>query len=219
MITPQFVTAGRAIFTATNTKRNTRLTFKVERPETFRGEFFALVMKGSDNENDYSYVGMVKEGSLFLRETKGSKYRAGSPEFDGLKVVLEIVAGRREAPAALDIQHAGKCGRCGRLLTVTESIESGIGPECAEKLGLTVAKVTKPVSKATAKTEAGPDGDEPMVAVTDVIQSANEPANGIPASLTQGDLRSLVDLAAKLEASREPGEDDGDPDLRNTVGF
>jgi hypothetical protein len=28
--------------------------------------------------------------------------------------------------------HEGKCGRCGRLLTVPSSIESGIGPECSK---------------------------------------------------------------------------------------
>ena len=31
--------------------------------------------------------------------------------------------------------HEGKCGRCGRKLTVPESIEAGIGPECAGKGG------------------------------------------------------------------------------------
>src|ERR1019366_4832357 len=33
-------------------------------------------------------------------------------------------------PANLEVWHEGKCGRCGRKLTVPESIERGIGPEC-----------------------------------------------------------------------------------------
>jgi hypothetical protein len=32
------------------------------------------------------------------------------------------------------VHHEGRCGRCGRTLTVPESIESGIGPECAKKM-------------------------------------------------------------------------------------
>lgn len=32
--------------------------------------------------------------------------------------------------------HEGVCGRCGRRLTVPESIEMGFGPDCLEKMGL-----------------------------------------------------------------------------------
>lgn len=31
--------------------------------------------------------------------------------------------------------HEGRCGRCGRRLTVPESIESGFGPECIKHIG------------------------------------------------------------------------------------
>lgn len=33
-----------------------------------------------------------------------------------------------------DWWHEGRCGRCGRRLTVPESIESGFGPECARRI-------------------------------------------------------------------------------------
>lgn len=36
-------------------------------------------------------------------------------------------------PEALTFQHSGRCGRCGRKLTVPSSIQTGLGPECAEK--------------------------------------------------------------------------------------
>jgi hypothetical protein len=35
-----------------------------------------------------------------------------------------------------EVYHEGRCGRCNRKLTVPESIETGLGPECASKLGL-----------------------------------------------------------------------------------
>lgn len=35
----------------------------------------------------------------------------------------------------VEIWHEGKCGRCGRQLTVPESIESGFGPECVKMIG------------------------------------------------------------------------------------
>jgi hypothetical protein len=33
-------------------------------------------------------------------------------------------------PEQVEVHHEGRCGRCGRALTVPESIESGFGPEC-----------------------------------------------------------------------------------------
>ena len=37
-------------------------------------------------------------------------------------------------PEPARIFHMGRCGRCGRALTVPSSIESGLGPECAAKM-------------------------------------------------------------------------------------
>lgn len=41
----------------------------------------------------------------------------------------EIVA----SLSRLQVWHEGRCGRCGRKLTVPSSIETGLGPECAGK--------------------------------------------------------------------------------------
>jgi hypothetical protein len=35
----------------------------------------------------------------------------------------------------LEIWHEGRCGRCGRKLTVPESIHNGYGPECIHLIG------------------------------------------------------------------------------------
>ena len=39
-----------------------------------------------------------------------------------------------ELPEQLEFWHAGRCGRCGRRLTVPASIASGFGPECAGRI-------------------------------------------------------------------------------------
>lgn len=155
MLTHTFVTAGKAIFTATNTAKQTRLTFKVEASEKLPGQFFGAVMVGSDNESDYRYVGMVDGRTLTLRETRGSKFRAGDAEFQALRLVLDLVAGRRPATDLIRIQHAGRCGRCARTLTVPESIDSGIGPDCAEQMGLTVEKSTKVARRTSRQARMG----------------------------------------------------------------
>lgn len=47
---------------------------------------------------------------------------------------LRIVDGKTELPPNYGMFHAGRCGRCGRLLTTPESIESGLGPDCITKI-------------------------------------------------------------------------------------
>jgi hypothetical protein len=40
----------------------------------------------------------------------------------------------KNLPDFIEVWHEGKCGKCGRTLTVPSSIESGIGPECMKSL-------------------------------------------------------------------------------------
>ena len=35
--------------------------------------------------------------------------------------------------AGFDVHHEGKCGKCGRPLTVPESVKTGLGPICSGK--------------------------------------------------------------------------------------
>lgn len=128
-----FLTAGKATFTFTSISGE-HFTFLVERPEKFRGEFFGSVMKGTDNETDFRYVGMVHEASLTIRGTKGSKFAADSKEFKVFARALDIVAGRKALPAGYSLLRSEQCGRCGRKLTNPTSIDNGIGPECADRL-------------------------------------------------------------------------------------
>jgi hypothetical protein len=170
MLDTTFLFAGKAIFTATNLAKGTRLTFKISKPDTdFRGEYFGSVMKGSDNESDYSYVGMVSE-KLTLRATKGSKFRPGTPEFDGLAFVLDLIAGRK-ATDKLALAPASKCSRCGKTLTTPESIARGIGPECAGKAASPTD--TKPVKKGRPGVVVGTGADgRPALIVPDAIVTA-----------------------------------------------
>lgn len=42
----------------------------------------------------------------------------------------------RNFPEYVIVSHTGKCARCTKLLTDSESIERGFGPECWKTLGL-----------------------------------------------------------------------------------
>lgn len=128
----QFIQGGKAIFTLRSAKTGARFTYRVT--ESKDGNvFFVGVLNGSDNESNYAYVAYIRRGVLFHGGHK-AKVSREAPSFLALDWTWRKLCAN-ELPDQLEIWHAGKCCRCARTLTVPESIESGIGPECAEKLG------------------------------------------------------------------------------------
>jgi hypothetical protein len=137
MLTKDFILAGKAIFTVANDKGE-HYTFKITKSDG-RGDktvYFAALLSGPDNEHSYTYMGLVNEISGVPHTTAKSAYDKTSKPFKVLHWALGIVWGRNKLPNGYLLEHAGKCGRCGRTLTTPESIERGIGPECMSKLGL-----------------------------------------------------------------------------------
>lgn len=135
-ITSDFVFAGRATFTVANASGE-HLTFRVRRSEPRDGydrpAFWAYVLTGPDNENDYTYLGRLDEsGRVTL--TNASRFTADARPVRVLSWAIGVLIGRNRLPAGYTIQHDGCCGRCGRTLTTPASLETGIGPECAKLL-------------------------------------------------------------------------------------
>jgi len=139
-VTKAFLLAGRAHFTAENLATGQRFTFRITRVDPEEGSkyqtpaWFAGVLVGPDNERHYDYLGMLKPEGLELRLTKGSKRPEGDQAVKVLRWVLKLVEDGKPVPEGYAVHHEGKCGRCGRLLTVPASIAIGLGPECAGKV-------------------------------------------------------------------------------------
>ena len=131
-----FIQAGNATFTVVSKKTQARFTYKVTESNDGR-VFFVGVLTGPNNETDYQYLGVIRDG-LFRRTTK-SRISEDAPSAVAFRWTYDQL-GRGEMPAALEVWHEGRCGRCGRTLTVPESVATGSGPECSEKLGLARAK-------------------------------------------------------------------------------
>ena len=135
-----FVTAGDAIFTLVSTKTGARFTYRVQ--EASRpGSWFVKLLSGPDNVRDYRYMGLLTRtasGALALKATQGSKVSSSAPSWAALDWSIRVLHGAAEVPT-LEVWHEGRCGRCGRRLTVPESIAKGLGPDCAEALTTTTA--------------------------------------------------------------------------------
>lgn len=132
----EFILAGVAVFTIVSEATDERYTFKVEKSD--RGVWFVKYQIGPDNNAHYTYLGMIK-GDVF-KLTRQSKNNFYSTPFRAFQYMWQRLV-RDEIAPKLQIWHVGRCGRCGRPLTVPQSIERGFGPECQEILDRTHLQV------------------------------------------------------------------------------
>ena len=125
-----FILGGKAVFTVRNVVTGNRFTYKLTRKKNIKeGEedvVFVKVLSRPDNSSDYTFLGTVFGGKSY-RHSKKSPF--GS-EVMSTKAIDWIIRNMESLPNNIEVWHEGKCGRCGRKLTVPESIQSGFGPEC-----------------------------------------------------------------------------------------
>lgn len=149
MITKTFLLAGNAKFTISVPQQfqtggmAARYTFRIKRSEPTaqfpKPAWFVSLLTGPDNETSYTYLGKLGEFTGQVVTTQKSRYTQDSNPVRLLnKVLVRVWCDDHQAfeQYGFQIRHEGKCGRCGRTLTVPESIDVGIGPECQEIMGI-----------------------------------------------------------------------------------
>lgn len=138
----RFILGGNATFTLRSKATGTRYTYKVRKAEdrptpTWSGipmggpTWFVSLLNGPDNEGDFTYLGIVRDNQFKL--TRKSRMTMQSKPVVAFAWMFDKLV-KHAMPKDAEIWHAGRCGRCGRKLTVPESISTGFGPECAGKL-------------------------------------------------------------------------------------
>lgn len=136
------ILAGKAKITLVSKASGTRYTYLISRAKPMGSgqgptTWFVSLLSGPNNESDFVYLGILREGFgnapvTFTTTAKSSMGSAAAP-VKGIAWAVKHLQESGEIPAALEIWHEGCCCRCGRALTVPESIASGLGPECARK--------------------------------------------------------------------------------------
>ena len=132
-----YLLAGRGIITLHNAATLRHLTFKIsklkkESQHPTELPYFVRVLTGADNTSAYTFLGTFwyKENVFKWhhgKELRISKDAISAKTFPWFLRHLQ----HDNLPAVLEVFHEGVCGKCGRKLTVPESIERGIGPTCA----------------------------------------------------------------------------------------
>jgi hypothetical protein len=124
-----YMLAGKSVITVVSNKTGTRFTYRIVKKDTPKDKdtvHFVKVLNGPENTRDYQFL-----GTIFAEE----RYRHGkkspiSPEAPSARAFQWLWWNL--GSDLVEVWHAGRCGRCGRLLTDPESIERGLGPKCAE---------------------------------------------------------------------------------------
>jgi hypothetical protein len=123
----RFVLGGNAKLTLRSKTTGTRFTFHIRQPEADRPHF-VKVLTGPEK---YTFLGTIFKGENFVHG-KRSPITADALSAKAFGWFWNMLQ-KAQLPIALEVWHEGRCCRCGRELTVPESIASGIGPECAKK--------------------------------------------------------------------------------------
>jgi hypothetical protein len=131
----KFALAGNARLTLVSERTGTRFTFRIRAKAVKSGEapappWFVSVLTGRENESDYTFLGTIFEDRVTYRHGRKSTVSPEAPSAKGFAWAWTFIA-KGELPPGCEVWHEGRCGRCGRALTVPESIALGIGPECA----------------------------------------------------------------------------------------
>jgi hypothetical protein len=126
----QFIEGGNATFTIKSERTGAHFTFRARAKKDGSVTFLSL-LNGPDNEADFAYVGLLRDGKVVT--TSKSRITKDAPSIRALSWALEQIA-NDNLPPVLGVYHEGRCGRCNRKLTHPESIETGFGPECAGRL-------------------------------------------------------------------------------------
>lgn len=146
MVSKEFVLGGKATLTIENaaawaSQHNapSHWTFKIKKKEVSEGKylFFVSLLTGPENTKDYSYIGTLEPNNGVVRITAASKITADTLSFKILNRVLKLIWSNETegiTAAGFEVHHSGRCGMCGRKLTVPESIKTGFGPECGGRI-------------------------------------------------------------------------------------
>jgi hypothetical protein len=130
-----FMLAGNATVTFRSAKTGTHYTYKVQLGEKRQpndpDSWFVKLLTGADNHSDFTYIGMIRNGKFGT--TRASKMDSNSVPVKTFTWVFDNLQ-KSTVPDLLEVWHEGRCGKCGRKLTVPESIATGFGPDCAATL-------------------------------------------------------------------------------------
>lgn len=134
-----FLFAGTAIFTTVNEQTGNRFTFRIRKAgwgtlNVQSDIFYVSVLTGSDNNTCYTFLGtFFIKGGVYYHSQK-SKIGCNSGSNKVADWFFNQYLKNPNRYLTIKNYHSGKCGKCGKKLTTPESIKSGLGPHCGNRV-------------------------------------------------------------------------------------
>jgi hypothetical protein len=128
----RFVLGGNAIITLESGITSKHFTYKITRSKNDENLYFVKLLNGADNLSDYTYIGCYYADTKYFypnKRYKGSVVYSWPKSLQAINFMFKFLD---NIPDKLHVYHEGRCCVCGRRLTTPESIEAGVGPECAK---------------------------------------------------------------------------------------
>lgn len=145
VLTRPFLLSGKATITVAIPKE---FVSKNQTPDHYtyqirvtgkRDAAYVWLLNGPDNINSYVYLAQLNMKSGEVSVTRKSAFPKGAwPVVIADRVLQRLFANEQHVieERGWKVMHIGRCGRCSRPLTTPASLECGLGPECAEALGV-----------------------------------------------------------------------------------
>lgn len=138
-----YIFAGEALITVRNEDTKNRFTFKIQRrknPHKIKIDLWwvsVLTMPNNGDKGSYKFIGALSREKGFKHSDK-SYIKNTSQSIEVAYYYFNRLLGFGQFPLHSNIRtyHNGYCGRCGRLLTVPESIATGYGEECSRLMNV-----------------------------------------------------------------------------------
>jgi len=135
----KFFTGGNALFTVSNDKGQHH-TYRIRQPKAQANEpakpFFVSLVGGQGSGGHFAYLGLLNPQTLDVKLTKKSNFNDEDEAVRVVRWALRKIAFQMTLPEGYHVQHEGKCCCCGKALTDPNSINLGIGPDCAKRFSM-----------------------------------------------------------------------------------
>lgn len=126
----EFALGGNATITLESENTGNHFTYKIQKSKDDDFLFFVKLLRGSDNNEDYSYIGCYYADSKYFHPCKKWNEVDRSSWPPSMRAIKYFFDRLDAIPPKLHVYHEGRCAKCGRKLTTPESIKRGFGPEC-----------------------------------------------------------------------------------------
>lgn len=133
----EFMFAGNATFTLVSVRTGTRFTYRLRKNTKKLSDTLYLNVLCAPEL--YRFVGALykqPQGHYVFGHSRTSQLSANAPSLKAFEWFLEHIQDTDVLHNQLEFWHEGKCGKCGRALTVPASIATGLGPDCAAMMGV-----------------------------------------------------------------------------------